>query len=110
MSMAEGDFSNPTRFCWGWDWDWERAWCGGRPDGRLLRGCELGRAVRCWDGAWLEGRGCEAKLGKACLRLAELPGLLMKRSDSIASCSRTLVCGDASMASDRALRWRPGAR
>lgn len=49
-------------------------------------------------------------MGKACLRLAELPGLLMKRRDSIASCSRTLVCGETSMASDIALLWRPGAR
>jgi hypothetical protein len=43
------------------------------------------------------------------LRLAELPGLLMKRSDSIASCSRTLVCGETSMPSEVALLCRPGA-
>ena len=106
MSMAEGDFSKPTRLV---AWEWERAWWWvGRPEGRLLRGWEVGRAVR---GAWVAGRGCEAELGKACLRLAELPGLLMKRRDSIASCSRTLVCGETSMASVMAGRcWRPGAR
>ena len=101
MSMAEGDFSKPTRLT-AVVWEWERAWCGaGRPEGRLLRGWEVGRAVR-------GGRGCEAELGKACLRLAELPGLLMKRRDSIASCSRTLVCGETSIASERAGRccWR----
>jgi hypothetical protein len=114
MSIADGDFSKLTRLSvWGWEWDWERAWCGGRAEGRLLRGCEVGRAVRCGGAAWpwLDvGRGCEAEVGKACLRLAELPGLLMKRSDSMAVCSRTSVCGETSMASDMALRWRAGAR
>lgn len=70
----------------------------------------MGRAVRCGVELllWVEGSGWEEEGGNACFRLAELPGLLMKRSDSIASCSRTLVCGETSMASEM-VRGRPDA-
>lgn len=36
-----------------------------------------------------DGRGCEEDMGKLCLRLAELLGLLINMRVSIASCSRT---------------------
>lgn len=65
-------------------------------DGRPLRGPD-GRACRL---PAPPGRGA-AECGpgdpdgeKPCFKLAELPGLLMKSRVSMASCSRTFLCGE----------------
>lgn len=76
MSMSLGDRSNPTRFC---VCDCDRACIGRLPVGRLF--LAVGRAVL-WGNGWDDE-------GKACFKLAEFPGLLIKRRDSMASFSRT---------------------
>lgn len=112
MSMSLtllGDFSNPTRLVW------VVLLVCGRPFGSDLLLLvwlfvsvtapkrDVGKAVRmllrgCCD-AW-DDDGCDiCDEGKACLRLAEFPGLLMKTSVSKASCSRMFWCGEKSIGS-----------
>ena len=47
----------------------------------------------------MDGSGWEEGLAKECLRLAELPGLLMNSNVSMASCSRTFCGGEKRMGS-----------
>lgn len=78
---------------------------GGLAEGRALReDAEEGSACLarggwrwdCWWDGWEFGPG-EADSEKECFRLVELPGLLMNKSVSMASCSRTFLCGELMM-------------
>lgn len=115
LLIVVADLWNPTRFFGEWAVGRGCELGAGRPFGKLLRfGADVGSAVRCALAAdrvvplrsWLSGCG----VGKWCLRLAELPGLLIKSSASMASFSRLLwwvgetTIGSATVAGGRGSR------